>query len=345
MYWYSNGAASIRNQSLASLPYRSMLHELSNLQMGVNEIFIGASDRQGHIAHCRFTYERTGSTRSSDEALSTTQVPNTSPSPSFGDPSNIGNTSYQMIIIGSGIGGGVLLIIILILLIYTLKRNSEKKRERQHHQQQPESIQTSTRPTSLLDRSSEDHTAENMYHETALHTSSNQTNQRNVQEPDLSYVYASVSINRPQVRDPSSSNDHQRNEDAPSTRDPEWAPEDNPSTSRIFCNRGQTAELTYAYASLPINRPKLDEPQANQSTHTQDTRGGSRHPPEGTYSYATVPIHRPNVPEHKPVIGDRGEDEGWMDNSIYDITEGNDVDDKDETEGWEENIAYVSSDR
>ncbi|XP_072037522.1 uncharacterized protein [Amphiura filiformis] len=278
-------------------------------------------------------------------------------------------TSSQIVIIGSSGGGGVLLII-LILLVCILKRNSERKRERQ----QAESIPTSNRPTSLLDRTSEDPTAENTYQETALHTSPNQNNQRNDQEPDLSYAYASVSINRPQFRDPSS-NDHQRNEDAPSTHDPELAleesyeyatvtknhnispnypdernrNEDTPSTSRTHGDRGQGPEVTYDYASVPISRPKQvnESNQQNGNINTQSKRDGSGQAPEEAYSYATVPIHRPNGSEQKLVIGDRSEDEeeGWMDNSIYDITEGNDADNKNETEGWEENTVYVSSDR
>ncbi|XP_072037489.1 uncharacterized protein [Amphiura filiformis] len=335
---------------------------LSNLKTGTNQISVFASDfRPGSTAQCSFTYERTGSvvltsTESSEEVVSSTQVPSTSQSPSYKVPSDPGNTlaSNQMIIIYSGAGGGaLLLIIIVILLVCIVKRNSERKRQRHRAQEQPESIPTSTRPTSLLDRTSEDPTAENMYQETALHASPNQSNQRNGQEPDLSYAYASVSINPSEDRhDPEwppkesyeyatvTKNRSEMHNTSPNHSDERNRNEETPSTSR-----GRGAEITYDYASVPINRPKLGEPQSNQSEHIQGTRGGSGHPPEGTYSYATLPIHRPNGSEQKPVIGDRGEDEGWMDNSIYDITEGNDADNKNETEGWEENIAYVSSDR
>ncbi|XP_072038836.1 uncharacterized protein [Amphiura filiformis] len=549
-YIYSNAAASIFYEFLASFPYLQMSHELPDLQHGTNQILVSASDAR-NTAQCNFTYERTGSvvltTRSSEEAVSSTQVPNTSQSPSYKVPSDPGSTldSYQMIIICSGAGGGaLLLIIILILLVCRVKRNSKRKYERQRLQEQPESIPTSTRPISLLDRSSEDPTAENMYQETPLHASPNQSNQRNDQEPDLTYSYASVSptsythgdpgqtpgvtydyasvpingpkvgepqanqskqqngqepdltysyasvsptsrihgdpgqtpqvtydyasvpingpkvgesianqskqqngqepdltysyasvsptsrihgdpgqtpqvtydyasvpingpkvgesianqskqqngqepdltysyasvsINQPHVRDPSPSNDHHRNEDVPSTHDPELVleesyeyatvtknrntspnhsdernrNEDLASTSRTHGDCGHEPGVTYDYASVPISRPKLGEPQANESKqqnehiNTQTTPGGSGQAPEQAYSYATVPITRPNGSEQKLVIGDRSEDEeeGWMDNSVYDMAEGNDADNRNETEGWEENTLYVSSDR
>ncbi len=51
---------SVNNQVVATIPYTTQTHTLTNLQVGQNFIVVTASDGAGNSAICFFTYVRTG---------------------------------------------------------------------------------------------------------------------------------------------------------------------------------------------------------------------------------------------------------------------------------------------
>ncbi|XP_072039238.1 uncharacterized protein [Amphiura filiformis] len=59
-YSYTDIAASGFSDLLTSIPYGQTSHVLTDLQSGTNHITASASDNQGNVAECTFTYERTG---------------------------------------------------------------------------------------------------------------------------------------------------------------------------------------------------------------------------------------------------------------------------------------------
>ncbi len=187
--------------------------------------------------------------------------------------------------------------------------------------EQPQSTEASIRPTSLLEQTPEEPIAENTYQETSMRTAPNQndSDQRNGRIDTTNIpVYAAVNKDRnlTQNVDQKESNDVE----SASVQSYEYA-----TVSKDRREVDPSESYAYAYATGNNNRSNVhDMPKE-----------------EGQYAYASVPDNRSRVHNQKPVNGGgKDDEEGWMDNSIYNMNEGRE---RGETEGWEDNVAYVTS--